>query len=382
MLLRQDSPESAGVNPVKLKVAEEAIQEYVKAGKSHAFVFLATRKGIIFSHKAFGTLSHEQGSPALRTDTIFPMSSITKPIAATAALILYEEGKLDINAPIVSYVPEFTGKGKEKALVHQLMTHSSGMNDDTIESWWKENKDKVVIPPLPRNQDQRVWEYLWSGLAAPLWKQPGVEMSYCSWGLILLSEIIRRTSGQSFESFIRERIFDPLGMKDSFLIVPQRVKDRIVQRPSHLDNGWYLSKEALETPYASGGLYSTAYDLAVFGQMLLDKGSYSGIRILRPETVKEMTRNQIPGLCSQFFDEFFEEAGWGYCWDLPYGKNTIGKLVSPEAISHAGRAGAMILADPHYDLFWAMLFIDYSDQKTPFTFPGVISDMVIEAIET
>jgi len=381
MVLRNGSPEEAGMNPAKVEQAEDLVRELVNSGGTHAFVLLASRKGITVSHKAFGTLSHEKNSPPLTTDVLFPISSLTKPITATAVMMLFEEGKLDINKPVVQYVPEFIGEGKEEVLVWQLMTHSTGMNDDAIQNWWKENQNNINIPPPAENQNAWIHEYLYPGLLAPLWKKPSVEMSYCSWGVELLGDIIRRVNGQSYESFVRERIFEPLGMKDSFVIVPQSESYRIVRRPEELGGTWFMSKEALETPRACTGLYSTAYDLAIFGQMFLNKGTYGEVRILSPDSIAEMTRNQVPGLCSHWGNEFFEEAGWGYCWDIPFGKNTLGNRKSPKAFSHGGSGGVRILADPQYDLFWATFMVDYNPEETR-RFEANLSDLLIESIES
>lgn len=140
---------------------------------------------------------------------------------------------------------------------------------------------------------------------------PGEEMSYSNHGYALLGEIVRRVSGQSLADFARERIFEPLRMEDTFYIVPDSVRTRIVQRPSDAPFAVGVvgpglgTREHQELPFAAAGVYSTVMDLAIFGQMFLNRGSYGDVRILSPAAVAEMTRNQIPGISSQIPGEFF-----------------------------------------------------------------------------
>jgi len=380
MKLRPGTPEEAGMNPEKVLLVEKEIIDYMNAGNTYAFIMLSARHGIVFMNKVFGKASHEAGSPPLQANTIFPMSSITKLFTATAAMILSEEGKLDIRKPVQYYVPEFIGEDKEKTLVVQLMTHTSGIEDKTVWDWYDKNKATIKTPAPEKNQSLHMAEYLYPGYIAPLWKKPGVEMSYCNYNAVLLGDIVRRVSGQSYEAFVKERILKPLGMNNTYMPVPPEVRDRIIRRPPVDGVDWYTDPGHLESANPASGMYSIADDMAVFCQMYLNKGTYSGARILSPESVKEMTRNQIPGICSHFNDEFFPEAGWGYGWDVPFGKNTSGSLCSAKAFTHGGSGGVITFADPHFDLLWVRFCVHAQPEPRPIT--GKLSDMIIEAIES
>jgi CubicO group peptidase (beta-lactamase class C family) len=175
-------------------------------------------------------------------------------------------------------------------------------------------------------------------------------MSYSSYGYELLGEIVRRVSGQSLADFCRKRIFDPLGMADTHYIVPDSVKHRIVRRAKGAPwAAFFTQYKVQETPWASFGAYSTAMDVARFGQMFLNRGVYGETRILSPASVVEMTRNQIPGISARFGDKLFPAACWGLGWNVHGTKRAVGyngTLQSPQAFSHGGGGGVLLWVDP------------------------------------
>jgi CubicO group peptidase (beta-lactamase class C family) len=185
-------------------------------------------------------------------------------------------------------------------------------------------------------------------------------MSYCTYGYSLIGEIVRRVSGQSLADFAHERIFAPLGMQDTFYTVPDSVRHRVVRRPANAPFATrpapqygLTSREHQEIPRAGGGVYATAMDMAIFGQMFLNRGCYGHVRILSPAAVAEMTRNHIPGISSEFVGEFFPEASWGLGWSVRGSKKSLtldGTLESPAAFGHAGVGGVDMWVDPVYDL--------------------------------
>src|SRR5262249_30624337 len=154
-------------------------------------------------------------------------ASITKPITATAVMILVEDGLLGLNHPVSCYLPEFKGEGKNAVMVHHLLTHTSGLHNEDVTAYVKKHQGSVEIPPTEKTQHPAINEYLFLRYDAPLWKAPGLEMSYCSYGYVLLGEIVRRVSGTPLDNFARERIFAPLGMTDTFYTVPESVRHRI-----------------------------------------------------------------------------------------------------------------------------------------------------------
>jgi CubicO group peptidase (beta-lactamase class C family) len=330
----------------------ELAEGWVAEGVTPALVVLAARRGVIVLHEAFGRLTPEEDSPPLALDSVFPLASISKPITATAAMILVEEGLLGLNRPVSWYIPEFTGEGKEGVMVHHLLTHTSGLNDDELDAHADRRRGSTEIPPAEGTQHPLVHEWLYLRYDAPLWKPPGTEWSYSPWGYELLGEIVRRVSGRSFADFVRERIFQPLRMQDTTAIVPDAVKHRVVRR-KYTGDWWdqHLADFEIEqTPWANWGIYSTALDMAIFGQMFLNRGRYGDARILSPASVAEMTRNQIPGIGGSWEGVPFPEASWGLGWPVKGNRKWAGSLWSPRTVEHSGSGGVHLWVDPVYEI--------------------------------
>ena len=353
MKLRTGKPEEAGMSAKKVQNIVDLAKGWVDQGFTPALVILVARKGIIVIHEAFGRLTPEPDSPPLQLDSIYPLASISKPITATAIMQLVEDGLLGLNRPVSWYIPEFKGEGKEAVMVHHLLTHTSGLRDEDLEVHIRKKRGTVEIPPPDRTQHPEINETLFLMYDAPLWKPPGVEMSYCSYAYSLLGEIIRRISGKSFDSFTRERIFNPLGMKDTAFITTDSMRDRIVKRPADAPYADSLNSSQLqETPHPAGGAFSTAMDTAIFGQMFLNRGIYGDTRILSKASVFEMTRNQIPGISSRYDPEYFPEASWGFGWDILGDKKYLGAgtLNSKKTFYHGGLGGVGLYVDPVYEV--------------------------------
>ena len=233
---------------------------------------------VLDRRERFGQLGPDSDSPPLRTDSIFPISSITKPMTATAVLMLVEDGQLGLNRPLVEYLPEICGKGTEALCVHHLLTHTSGYRDEDLDALTAERRSSY--PPKESKNHWYLQMLLDTRWDAPLWKPPGDEMSYCNYNYLLLGEIVQRVSSKDLDSFFRERIFEPLGMSNTWLIPPESVRSRIVRYPKDsalaenaaAGGGDVNSREAEVYPGAEGGVYSTLLDLAVFGQTFLNGG--------------------------------------------------------------------------------------------------------------
>lgn len=358
MQLRPGIPQEVGMSAQRLEGVVRVADSWVAQGITPALVLLVARRGVIVLHEAFGRLTPDDGAPPVKRDTIYPVTSLTKPITATAAMVLVEDGLLGLQRQVSDYIPEFVAEGKQAVMVHHLLTHTSGLRDEDVVAHVAKKKGLVAIPPPEKTQHALIHERLYLSFDAPLWKPPGVEMSYSNHGYSLLGEIVRRVSGQSLADFARERIFEPLRMEDTFYIVPDSVSTRIVQRP--LDAPFAVgvvgpglgTREHQELPWAAGGVYSTVMDMAIFGQMFLNRGSYGDVRILSPAAVAEMTRNQIPGISSQIPGEFFPEASWGFGWSIHGNKKGLryGSLHSPQTFYHHGAGGIQFWVDPAYEI--------------------------------
>ena len=352
MKLRPGTPEEAGMSAQQVQRVANLAEGWVEQGIHPALVVLVARKGQVVLHEAFGCLRPESNSPPLERDTIFPVASITKPITATMVMLLVEDGLLGLNRPVAEYLPEFIGEGKDKVMVHHLLTHTSGLNNEEVQAHIKAKGDDVEIPPADETQHPWIHRRLFLSYDAPLWKPPGKEMSYCNSGYELLGEIVRRVSRRSVADFARERIFEPLGMVDAGYVAAESVRHRIVRRPEDTPFSHWNNRGPQERPSAAGGVSSTAMDMAIFGQMFLNRGIYGNARILSPASVAEMTRNQIPGISSwlPFMNKFFPEAGWGFGWNILGDKKDYGTLHSPQAFDHGGSGGVYLCVDPVYEL--------------------------------
>jgi serine-type D-Ala-D-Ala carboxypeptidase len=358
MQLRPGEPEEVGMSARRVRHVRQLAAGWVAQGITSALVILVARRGVVVLHEAFGRLTPDDNAPPIKRDTIYPISSLTKPITATAAMLLVEDGLLGLQRPVAEYLPEFGGEGKQAVMVHHLLTHTSGLRDEDVDAHAAKKRGVIAIPPPEETQHPWINEYLFLRYDAPLWKPPGVEMSYCNYGYNLLGEIVRRVSGQALADFARARIFEPLGMQNTFYIVPDAVRARIVRRPlgAPFPSGGITpgldTRERQELPGAAAGVYSTAMDMAIFGQMFLNRGSYGEVSILSPAAVAEMTRNQIPGIGAQDAGEFFPEASWGFGWGIHGNKKALqdGSLHSTQAFDHYGAGGVFCWVDPVYEI--------------------------------
>jgi CubicO group peptidase (beta-lactamase class C family) len=333
-------------------------EAWVAEGHTSGLVVLVARRGVVVLHEAFGRLSPEADAPALPRDALFPIASITKPITATAVMCLVEDGLIGLNRPVQEYIPELVGEGKEHVMVRHLLTHTSGLQADAVRQHADEKARKGGIPLPADNQHPAIAQRLYLGYDAPLSQRPGVRMSYCDYNYELLADIVRRVSGGTLADVATERIFQPLGMADTYFIVPESLRRRIARRRLAAEAdptayaGNFETRDFEETPWAGGGVFSTAMDMAVFGQMFLQRGTAGGVRVLGPATVAAMTSNQIPGVPMQFDDEYFAEASWGLGWSIHGSRQPRrgGSLYSAEAFEHNGLGGTYLWVDPTYDL--------------------------------
>jgi CubicO group peptidase (beta-lactamase class C family) len=267
-------------------------------------------------------------------------------------MLLVEEGLLGLNRPVREYLPEFVGVGKDVVMVHHLLTHTSGLRDEDVDAHAVANR--ACFPAgesLPGLAD-----YMSARWDASLWKAPGTEMSYCNYNYELLGEIVARSCGQPLPDFVRARICEPLGMGDTHFVVPEALRGRIVHRPLDAFAAQFLdSRQLQDEPFASGGAFGSALDLATFGQMFLNRGCYGDVRLLSPATVAAVTRNHIPGISALFSGQVFPEASWGLGWDILGEKKAErdGSLRSTRTFQHGGLGGVFLWVDPVYEIVGA-----------------------------
>jgi len=364
--------------PERIAHARDFCVRQVAEGHTPALCVCVARRGVIVLHEVWGVLGPEQGAPPLALDSIFPIMSVTKPITATLVMQLVEDGLLGLNRPAKDYLPEMSGDGVHEVLVHHLLTHTSGYLWHDMPPMLHHIAGKLKagfqLPPCPQGLHPILHEWLSLLWDAPRVVRPGKLMMYSTHNYELLGEIVRRLSGRSVEEQARERLFGPLGMRDTYYAVPASEAPRVVQRAPELpfgapDNPFLAcigSRERQETPWAGGGAFSTPLDMVVFGQMILNRGRYAGARVLSPAAVEAMTRDQIPGIKARFFDLLVPQPSWGYGWAIespskwPYFHGSLHPL---GGLAHPGAGGAMFWIDPAHDLVGA--YFEVTKRLTP-----------------
>ncbi|MDA4121171.1 MAG: beta-lactamase family protein [Thaumarchaeota archaeon] len=396
--LRTASPQEVGMSGPRLSELSSLLQEWVdkEDARTQAIEVLVARRGGIVFHEAFGRLTPAADSPKTPLRTIFRLASITKVLTATALMTLVDDGRVGLNRPVVEYVPEFKGEGKATVLVRHLLTHTSGLNEPEVEKFAHEHLADPVTPPPDSTIHPLIHRWYSLRYGAPLWKPPGTEMSYADFNFELAGEIVRRVSGMALDRFAESRIFRPLGMMDTHYCRADVPPERLVQRPPDPEDpampadpvmdeiGKVLGKERVFL--ASGLAASTAPDMAVLGQMFLNKGRYGSTRVLSPASVAAMTRNQIPGVKATFLEQYFPEASWGLGWSVHGSKTGLtGGLQSPSSFEHWGAGGPYIWVDPELDLigvyFASIPNLPDISEENKFWRNDLFTDAVTAAVE-
>jgi CubicO group peptidase (beta-lactamase class C family) len=316
------------------------------------------------------------GGPVLPRDAIFPITSMTKPLTATLAMLLVEDGLLSVGRPVREYIPELEGDDIDDVLVHHLLTHTSGWDDGMVfENLLKKVADGAM-PELPPDAHPMHHGQLLGGLDTPRKTPPGEMMIYCNFNYTLLGEVVERVSGKRFEEFARERLFGPLGMNDTGYVLRDDMRERVIVRPPGAPmKGELMGLPGPETtawermPNGAGGAYSTARDIAVFAQMFLNGGRYGDQRILSRPAVAEMTRNQIPGVGATFMGHPVPEGGYGYGWMVRtwYVWELLNGLTPIGSYSHTGAGGNAFWIDPENETIQVVLEVcmDLSEDLEP-----------------
>jgi Beta-lactamase class C and other penicillin binding proteins len=330
--LEYAAPESVGMSSERLEMAFKVIKDAIANGAFPGAVALVVRNGTIVGHRAFGHSMLTPQARMMQIDTIFDLASQTKPlVTATSIMILLERGKLRLDDKVTVFIPEFSKNGKEGITVRKLLTHTSG-----LPAW------------IPFYKECRSHECVIAAICdIDLEHEPGTKYVYSDLGYITLGEIVRRVSGKELSTFAEENIFKPLGMLNTTFNPSKELKERCAATEQCEWRGRVLVGEVHdENAFAMGGvsghagLFSTAYDLAIFAQMMLNGGEYNGIRIMSPLTVKAMTRNQIPELGE-------ESLGW-FTKSKEYSSG--GDLISTDSYGHTGFTGTSMWIDPDEDL--------------------------------
>ena len=323
--LQPVSPEREGLSSERLQKIDKNIEQWIKEDQLNGATAIILRNGKIVYHKSFGYANKEQNI-RMTNDHIFRIASMTKPIISVAAMMLYEEGKFLLTDPISKFIPEFknpavldkytaadttytTIPAKREITIRDVLSHTSGIGYAQIGSatanaiYYKNKINGGIGTPYSTLKD------VITRLAKlPLFGQPG-EGFYYGLNTDVLGYLIEVISGMPLDKYLQQRIFEPLGMKDTYFFLPKEKQARLVAlytqgnnkirvQDSLISLNGTFSRDFPKTPdgtYFSGGagLTSTAYDYSLFGQMLLNGGEFNGKHLLSPATIQLMIANQI-----------------------------------------------------------------------------------------
>jgi CubicO group peptidase (beta-lactamase class C family) len=337
--LHTGDPASVSVSTARLDRVTELLQSEVRSRGMQAASILVARHGTIVLHKGFGHISGQAGSPAVQPDSIYIVASLTKPVTATAVMMLVERGKISLAEPVSTYLPDFKGGEKGRVRVLDLLAHTSGLPD-----MLPENTEL-------RRQHAPLSEFVKRTYTTPLLFSPGTAYRYQSMGILLAAEIAERAAEKLLREFEQQEIFGPLGMEHSALgLGRMRIGDTVqIQETGdskELESWGGNSEYWRNMGHPWGGMHTTTLDLAMLLQTFLNGGASSGKRILSPASVKIMISDQNTKV----------GAPWGVGWRLGRSPGLeLGELISPAAFGHMGASGTMEWADPESGLVCVIL---------------------------
>ena len=401
-VLKEVSPEKAGMSTERLARIDSMCEKAVSNGEIPGVVTLVVRSGKIVYWKAFG-MADPMSKRELNRDDIFRIASQTKAITSTAVMMLWEEGKFQLDDPISKYIPEFknaqvlntfqysdttwTGIPADKEItIRHLITHTSGIGYGFIDAdeRFKMIYHKAGIVDAFTTEKVTLSENIKKLAKMPLHHNPGENFTY-SEGLDVLGYFIEVVSGMPFDEFLKTHIFDPLGMDDTRFYLPDSKASRLVAVQQKVDGEWrkfpvtsydpdYPIKGAKTYFPGGAGLSSTVKDYATFLQMYLNGGEYNGVRLLSRTTIEFMMANQIGDLMGK---------GSGIYYGLAFGVvdakgQALGGKGSLGTFSWGGAFNTQYFADPKEKIIGVILkqTLNVPSDNTAWRFPILVGQAV------
>ena len=328
------SPKSVGMSAERLEVIDRVVQRGITAGGYPGASVVVGRKGSIVWQKGFGSLSWgKESAPVIPDRTIYDLASLTKVVGTTTAcMILFDEGKLLLDEKVSHYLPRFTGGNKDDVSVRQLLMHRGGL---------PAGRDLWRHAHTPDEARTLIYD-------TPLEYKPGTGFVYSDLGADLLGMIVESIAGEGLDTFLKARVFDPLGMNDTGFRPADSVIARVAPTEVSPPRGYPIKGEVHdENAFVLGGvaghagLFGTASDLAVFAQMLLDGGTYNGVHIVADSTIKQFTARAA--------------GSRALGWEVGEGQHGSGTYLRDGAFGHTGFTGTSLWIDPDREMFVILL---------------------------
>jgi CubicO group peptidase (beta-lactamase class C family) len=390
-------PRSAGINPKKLKEIDAIVKEAIRERATPGAVVMVLKDGKIIFDRAYGHHTYDKEVPTRPFD-IYDVASVTKIFATTiAAMRLVDQGKLDLDATVGTYLSELNHSHPDKAaiIVRDLLTHRAGFipfipffrgigeGDYSTES---SARYPVKVAERFYLGSDYYSEVMWKQIIDSPLRTPGKSI-YSDIGMFVMKEVLERIAQQSLDAYVDEQFYRPLGARSvGFCPLDRFAEARIV--PTEIDTYFrgQLLKGYVQDPGAAmaggvsghAGLFAAAYDLAVLSQMLLNGGSHNGRQYIKPETVKQFS--------SRHSDD--SRRGLGFdCWDPESKEGYPCRLASPETFGHTGYTGTCVWIDPEHRLIYIFLSNRLYPSQTvnklaKLNIRSRIQDVVYEAIGT
>ena len=363
------SPESVGLSSERLQRITAAVDQSIKDQQIAGAVTIIVRHGKVAWLKSQGMLDREAAKP-MPEDAMFRICSMTKPITTVAVMMLYEEGKFELEDPISKYLPEFkspkvlvksasggspyTIPATREITIRDLLRHTSGLTYNWNQDLGKMYDDANVATGIMQ-YDGTIADSVKRLAAQPLLFNPGERWEY-SLGVDVLGRLVEVVSGMPLDEFLRKRVFEPIGMKDTYFYPPQEKLARLAAAYGIFDGKMTrfpdkpvvdgLLTYSADYPYngpkklfsGGGGLVSTAADYAQFCQMILDNGTIHGKRLLSRKTVELMTHDQLGKIAP--------EQGFGLGFGIDGTKAPLDELGTPGEFGWGGFFYTTFTIDP------------------------------------
>ena len=324
-------------NEINFEKVDSIIEEAISDSAFPGGVLLVSKDGKILHEKAYGNYTYDHNSQRMKLSTIFDLASVSKVVGTTtAAMMLYDQGKMDLDDKVTKYLPRFGNNGKENITIRNLLLHNSGLAPFKKYYDLYSTADEVINDIMNLTPEQ----------------EPGSKYVYSDLGMITLQKVMEKISGKSLDKYLNDNLFKPMGMNSTMYNPPANLKNncapteyddfyrmRQLQGEVHDERAYMLNGVA-----GHAGLFSTAPDLAKFLQMILNKGEYNGKQFIKPETVELFTKKQS------------EQSTRGLGWDTksPEG-SSAGQYFSLLSWGHTGYTGTSVWTDPELESFVILL---------------------------